>query len=92
MSGPSVSWNACAHGFSADDVQLRRDERHGALYLELAENAAMSIRIQLRPHDHDHAERFAAELDRNREGLRRLAAVAEQAAREIEQLQRDGAK
>jgi hypothetical protein len=92
VSAPYVSWNACAHGLSADDVQLRRDERHGALYLELADNAAMNIRIQVRQRAHDDAERFAAELERNRDGLRRLAAVAEQAAQEIEQLQRDGAR
>jgi hypothetical protein len=84
MSDPYVNWHACAHGLSADHVQLRRDERHGALWLEL--NDGVSIRIQVGPHATEDAGRFAAELDRDREGLRRLAAVAELAALEVDRI------
>src|SRR5262249_54769673 len=85
MTGPYVNVSACAHGLSAGYVSLRRDEVHGALYIKLDGDSAMNIRIQLRRRAADDAARHAAELERGREGLRRLAAVAEQAAREIEQ-------
>jgi len=90
MTDPYLNWSACAHGLSAEHVQLHQDESRGALYMELDDN--MSIRIEVRPPAYADADQHAAELERDREGLRRLAAVAEQAAREIEQLQQDGAR
>jgi hypothetical protein len=84
-----VGWSAVSHGLSADRVQPRHDEAHAALYIELNED--MSIRIQVWPHAWEDAEQHAAELERDRQGLLRLAEIARQAAREIGQLQQDGA-
>jgi hypothetical protein len=89
VNEPYVAWSACAHGLSADRVQLRPDDAHGALYVELDDY--MSIRIQVRPHPYADAEQHGGELERDRQGLLRLAEVARQAAEEIGQLQQDGA-
>ncbi len=79
-----VHFSVCLHGLDAGKIRLRRDERHGALYLELGED--VEIRIQVRPHAAEDSERLAAELGRDVEGLLRLAEVAAQAAQEIGQL------
>jgi hypothetical protein len=88
---PYVNWLATAHGIDADEVQLRRDELHGALYIELSGNERMSIRIQLTPHAAEDPEQHTADLKRDREGMRRLSEVARLAAEEIGQLVDDGA-
>lgn len=80
---PYVSWLATAHGLDAGEVQLRRDEIHGALYVNLARDGDLSIRIQVTPHAAEDPEEHAAGLERDRSGLLRLAEVAAQAAREI---------
>ena len=82
---PYVHWSACAHGIDADEVRLRHDEPHNALYVEVGQDG-MSIRIQLAPAAYADPEQHADELERDRKGMRRLAAVATQAAQEIGQL------
>jgi len=71
------------HGLDADEVQLRRDEIHGALYVNLARGGDLSIRIQVTPQTAEDPEEHAAGLERDRAALLRLAEVAAQAAREI---------
>jgi len=78
-----VHFSVCLHGLDAGKIRLRRDERHGALYLDLGED--VDIRIQVRPHAAEDPERLAAELGRDVEGLLRLAEVAAQVAQEIGQ-------
>ena len=88
MSGfdPYVNWHATAHGLDADQVHLRRDEKNGALFVELSQDGHLSIRVQLAPHEWSDPEQHAAGLKRDRAGLLRLAGVAAQAAQEIGQL------
>jgi hypothetical protein len=81
-----TNWSACLHGIGAENVRLRRDERHNALYLELDEG--VSIRIDLNRADVTGGD-CTDELERDRSGLLRLAEVAAQAAQEIEQLQQE---
>jgi hypothetical protein len=88
---PYTRWSATLHGLDADQAQLRHDEAHGALYVELGPDGEPSIRIQLTSHAIEDPEQFAATLERDRQGLLRLAEVAAQAAQEIGQRQRDGA-
>jgi hypothetical protein len=77
---PFTGWRGCVHGLSADLVRLHRDEAHDAVYIDLDRDGKVSIRVSLKGD--------GAALERDRKGLRRLAAVAVQAAQEIEQLQR----
>jgi len=83
-----VNWRACAHGIAADEVRLYRDEAHHALYIKIDKQGDMSIRVQLTPHANEDPTRRVAELERDRKGLRRLAAIATQVAQEIERMQR----
>jgi hypothetical protein len=85
---PFTGFRACAHGLAADQVRLHRDDPNGAAYIHLDDGSVISIRVQLRPHAAGDPGTHAAALERDRQGLRRLAAVATQLAQEIEQIQR----
>ena len=87
--GPLVGYTATAYGLSPDEIRLDHDE-HGAAHIDLSERGDMSIRIQLDAHRFDLPEQHAADLERDRQGLLRLAAVATQLAEEIGQRQREG--
>ena len=76
-----TGFTACLYGIDAGNVRLHRDERHNALYVDLDDG--VHIRVDL-----NNRESLGRDLD----GLRRLAEVAAEAAQEIEQLQRDGAR
>jgi hypothetical protein len=69
-----TNFSACLHGIDAENVSLRRDERHNALWIEL--DRGVSIRVDLN---------YPDELGRDVEGLLRLAEAAAQAAEEIGQ-------
>jgi hypothetical protein len=84
-----VNWLATAHGLDADEVRLRRDEIHGALYVNLTRDGNMSLRIQVTPPAGADPEQHAAGLERDRAALLRLAEVAAQAAEEISQMQQE---
>jgi hypothetical protein len=75
------------YGLSPDEIELHHDE-YGAAHIYLDAGSSIDIRIQAGPGTYAAPERHAAELERDRKGLRRLAAVATQLAQEIEQLQR----
>jgi len=75
-----IRFEACLHGIDTENVKLRRDERHNALYVELAED--VDIRLDLDRADVIGRDR-TADLERDRDGLLRLAALAAQAAQEI---------
>jgi hypothetical protein len=87
---PWVGHTATAHGLSPDEVLLRHDQSHGAAYVHLDADGNMEIRIQLDEGRYTTPERHAAELERDRRGLLRLAAIATQLAEEIGQRQREG--
>ena len=78
MSGAYTNFSACLHGIDAENVELRRDERHNALWIEL--DKGVSIRVDLN---------YPDELGCDRGGLLRLAEVAAQAAQEIGQLDQE---
>jgi hypothetical protein len=84
-----VGYSATAHGLAASEIRLHHDE-HGAAHIDLDERRDMSIRIQLDEGRYDTPEQHAADLERDRQGLLRLAAVAAQLAEEIGQRQREG--
>lgn len=72
---PFTGWSATAHGLSETSVRYRRDEVHDALYITLGRYSHMDIRIDMTA--------STAQLERDRDGLRKLAAVAMQLAAEI---------
>jgi hypothetical protein len=86
---PQVIHMTTAHGLSAGGMQLHHDE-HGASHIYLDEDRHMGIRIQVDAGRYDTPEQHAADLERDRQGLLRLAAVATQLAEEIGQRQREG--
>jgi hypothetical protein len=77
-----TNFSTCLHGIDAANVKLRRDERHNALYLDLADH--VGVRLDLNPEalGQDRTDG----LGRDREGLVRLAEVSAQAAQELGQL------
>jgi hypothetical protein len=77
------------HGLAPDEIGLHHDE-HGAAFIYLDERHNMSIRIQVDLGRHDTPGQHAADLERDRQGLLRLAAVATQLAGEIGQRQQEG--
>ncbi len=84
-----VGYSATAHGLNPDQIQLHHDE-HGAANIYLDARHDMDIRIQVDEGRYDTPEQHAADLERDRQGLLRLAAVATQLAQEIGQRQREG--
>jgi hypothetical protein len=78
VSGAYTNFSACLHGIDAENVSLRRDERHNALWIAL--DGDVHIRIDLN---------YPDELGRDLDGLRRLAEVAARAAQEIGQLRQE---
>ena len=84
-----ISHSATMHGLAADQIRLHRDETRAA-HIDLGADRTMEIRIQLDPGRHDTPEQHAASLERDRQGLLRLAEVAAQLAEEIAQRQREG--
>lgn len=74
-----VNWSGCMHGIDPAGVEFHRDEINDALFIYLDRRHEMSIRIDLK--DGPDA------LNRDREGLRRLAEFAAQADAEIGQRQ-----
>jgi hypothetical protein len=86
---PQAGYTATAYGLDADEIRLDHDE-HGAAHIDLAGRRDMSIRIQVDAGRFVTPEQHAADLERDRRGLLRLAAVATQLAEEIGQRQREG--
>ena len=86
---PHAGYLATAYGLSPDTIGLDHDE-HGAAHIDLRAHGQISIRIQLDARACDAPEQHAADLERDRRGLLRLAAVATQLAEEIGQRQREG--
>lgn len=86
---PWVGGTTTAHGLDASNIQLRHDAL-GAAYIHLDADDRMNIRIQLDKARYDTPEQHAAALERDRQGLLRLAEVATQLAEEIGQRQREG--
>ena len=84
-----ISYSATTHGLAPDEIELHHDE-HGAAWIHLDERHDMSIRIQVDVGRYDTPEQHAADLERDRQGLLRLAHVAMQLAGEIGQRQREG--
>jgi len=83
---PQVGHTTTAYGLSPDEIQLHHDE-HGAAHIYLDERHDMGIRIQVDEGRFDIPEQHAADLERDRQGLLRLAAIARQLAEEIGQRQ-----
>ncbi|HEX5567030.1 MAG TPA: hypothetical protein VFY14_08935 [Streptomyces sp.] len=84
-----VGYSATAHGLNPDEIQLHRDE-HGAAHIYLDDRRDMDIRIQVDEGRYDTPEQHAADLERDRQALLRLAEIATQLAGEIGQRQREG--
>jgi hypothetical protein len=84
---PRTAHHSTAYGLSPAVMRLHRDE-HGATHVDLDEDGAMSIRIQVKQGRYTTPEQHAAELERDRQGLHRLAELATEVAQEIEQVQR----
>jgi hypothetical protein len=84
-----VSYSATAYGLSPDTIRLHHDV-HGAVHIDLDADGYMSIRIQVDEGRFIGPEQHAADLERDRQGLLRLAEVATQLAEEIGQRQREG--
>jgi hypothetical protein len=84
-----VSYSATTHGLNPGEIQLHRDE-HGAAHIYLDDRRDMAIRIQVDEGRYDTPEQHAADLERDRQGLLRLAAIATQLAEEIGQRQQEG--
>lgn len=84
-----AGYTATAHGLNPDAIRLDHDE-HGAAYINLDADGNMNIRIQVGKGRRDTPERHAADLERDRQGLLRLAGIATQLAEEIGQRQREG--
>jgi hypothetical protein len=85
-----ISYSATTHGLAAGNIRLDHDE-HGAAWIYLDyERHDMSIRIQVDVGKYDTPEQHAADLERDRRGLLRLAEVARQLAGEIGHLQLKG--
>lgn len=85
---PQVGHTTTAYGLSPDEVQLHHDE-YGAAHIYLDERHDMGIRIQVDAGGCDAPE-LAVDLERDRQGLLRLAELATQLAEEIGQRQRGG--
>jgi hypothetical protein len=84
-----ISYSATTHGLSPVEIELDHDE-HGAAFIYLDERHNMSIRIQVDEGRYDTPEQHAIDLERDRQGLLRLAATATQLAEEIGQRQQEG--
>jgi hypothetical protein len=84
-----ISYSATTHGLAPDEIELHHDE-HGAAHIYLDARHDMSIRIQVDEGRYDTPEQHAADLERDRQALLRLAVVAAQLAEEIGQRQRKG--
>lgn len=86
---PQVGHTTTAYGLSPDEIQLHHDE-HGAAHIYLDADHYTGIRIQVDAGRYDTPEQHAADLERDRQGLLRLAHLATQLAEEIGQRQREG--
>ena len=86
-----VSYSACTHGLSPDELELHWDG-HGAVFIYLDARRDMSIRVQVNEGKYDTPGQHAADLERDRQGLLRLAELATQLAEEIGQRQTGGAQ
>lgn len=75
-----TGWHVTIHGADADQVTIRQDHGHNAVYLLLTRERNIGIRIGL--------DEPSAELERDRLGLRQLAKLATQMAQQIEARQR----
>jgi len=84
-----VSYQATTHGLAADEIRLDIDE-HDAAWIVLDDRRNMSIRIEMDVGRYDTPEQHAADLERDRRGLLRLAELATQLAEEIGQRQQGG--
>lgn len=78
-----------AYGLSPGDIALMHDE-HGAAHIRLGPRGTIDIRIQVDPGAYDTPEQHAAELERDRQALLRLAGECIQLAAEIAQRQEGG--
>jgi hypothetical protein len=74
-SATQVGWTTTAYGLTPDHLRLEHDE-HGAAHIRLDERGDMGIRIQVDMGRYNTPEQHAADLERDRQGLLRLAAVA----------------
>jgi hypothetical protein len=84
-----IHHTATAYGLSQDSVGSHRD-LHGAAHIWFDVDRSMDIRIQLEPLEPDTPGTHAARLERDRQGLVRLAQLAGQLAQEIEEIQSRG--
>jgi hypothetical protein len=84
-----VGYTATSYGLTPNEIRLDHDE-HGAGHIYLDARGDMSIRIQVDEGKYNTPEQHAIDLERDRKGLLRLAAVATQLAEEIGQRQQNG--
>ena len=76
MTDAYVNFAAVLHGIDPGNVEVRRDEKHDAWWLEIGR--AVSIRVDMK---------YPDDLRRDRAGLLRLAEAATRLAEEIRQQQ-----
>ena len=79
MSDAYVNFTAVLHGIDPGNVELRRDEKHDAWWLDI--DRAVSIRVDLK---------YPDDLPRDRAGLLKLAEAVTRLAEEIRQRQEKG--